>query len=54
MKRTFCLLLGLLMALPALAADPVYEIEVLAFQRQVDPATNREEDWGASVRNNFV
>jgi len=49
LRHTFCLLLGLLMVLPALAADPVYEIEVLAFQRQVDPATNREEDWGASV-----
>lgn len=49
MKHTFCLLLGLLMALPALAADPVYEIEVLAFQRQVAPATSGEEDWGASA-----
>ncbi len=47
MKHLLCLSLALLIALPALAADPVYEIELLAFQRQVEPATHGEEEGRA-------
>ena len=44
LKRLFCLLLALATALPVWAADPVYEEEIIAFTRTVDPAMSGGED----------
>ena len=49
MKRLFCLLLALATALPVWAADPVYEVEISAFTRTVDPAMTGGEDGSLSA-----
>ena len=49
MKRLFCLLLALATALPVWAADPVYEVEIIAFTRTVDPAMTGGEDGSLSA-----
>lgn len=49
MKRLFCLLLALATALPVWAADPVYEVEIIAFTRTVDPAMTGGEDASLSA-----
>ena len=49
LKRLFCLLLALATALPVWAADPVYEVEIIAFTRTVDPAMTGGEDGSLSA-----
>ena len=49
LKRLFCLLLALATALPVWAADPVYEVEIIAFTRTVDPAMSDDEDASLSA-----
>ena len=49
MKRLFCLLVALATTLPVWAADPVYEVEIIAFTRTVDPAMAGGEDGSLSA-----
>lgn len=49
MKRLFCLLVALATTLPVWAADPVYEVEIIAFTRTVDPAMTGGEDGSLSA-----
>ena len=49
MKPIFGLLLALLFALPAQAADPVYEVEMIIFTHTFDPANNGGEDASLST-----
>ena len=49
MKRLFCLFVALITALPVWAADPVYEVEIIAFTRTVDPAMSGGEDASLSA-----
>ena len=48
LRLVTCLLLSLLVSLPARAADPVYEVEVIAFVRSTDPALHGGEDASLS------
>ena len=49
MKRLFCLFVALITAAPVWAADPVYEVEIIAFTRTVDPAMSGGEDASLSA-----
>ena len=49
LKRLFCLFVALITALPVWAADPVYEVEIIAFTRTVDPAMSGGEDASLSA-----
>lgn len=48
LRLVTCLLLSLFVCLPARAADPVYEVEVIAFVRTSDPALHGGEDASLS------
>ena len=49
LKHLFSLLLALTMSLSVQAADPVYEVEIIAFSRTVDPALSGGEDASLSA-----
>ena len=49
LKRLFCLFVALITAAPVWAADPVYEVEIIAFTRTVDPAMSGGEDASLSA-----
>ena len=49
LKHLFSLLLALTMSLPVQAADPVYEVEIIAFSRTADPALSGGEDASLSA-----
>lgn len=49
LKHLFTLLLALTISLPVLAADPVYEVEIIAFTRTADPALSGGEDASLSA-----
>lgn len=49
LKPIIGLLLALLWALPAQAADPVYEVEMIVFAHTFDPASNGGEDASLST-----
>ena len=49
LKHLFSLLLALMLSLPVQAADPVYEVEIIAFARTADPALSGGEDASLST-----
>ena len=49
LKHLFSLLLALMLSLPVQAADPVYEVEIIAFARTADPALSGGEDASLSA-----